>query len=260
MGQASGERAGVRGRGEAGTRRAAALGSRGRTGPVAISVIVPVLDERNELEATLARARGPLVAELIVVDGGSRDGSAEQAATFADRVLRSPAGRARQMNAGAGQARGDVLLFLHADTHLPPGWDSAVARAIESGAVGGRFDVRIRGRHPFLPVIARLMNLRSRLTRISTGDQAIFVRSRVFRSLGGFPDLPLMEDVAFSVALRRVGRVACLRDRVATSGRRWERDGVARTVALMWALRLAYAAGVPAALLARWYGAGGRGE
>lgn len=225
-----------------------------------ISVVVPVLDERRELERTIRLARAPLVEEVVVVDGGSRDGSAELAARLADRVLRRPPGRARQMNAGAEVARGDVLLFLHADTHLPAGWDRAVAAAIDSGAIGGRFDVEIRGGHPLLPMIAHSMNLRSRLTGVSTGDQAIFASRRVFEALGGFPEVPLMEDVAFSAALRRAGRVACLRERVATSGRRWERDGVVRTVALMWALRLAYALGVPPARLARWYGPGGRGE
>jgi rSAM/selenodomain-associated transferase 2 len=182
-----------------------------------------------------------------VVDGGSSDGTAELAAPFCDRVLKSEKGRARQMNAGAAVARGDALLFLHADTRLPADADRAALAALER-APWGRFDVRIEGRHPLLPVVAAAMNLRSRLTGIATGDQAIFVRRDAFR---GFPEIPLMEDVAFSAAMAE--RPACLRQKVVTSGRRWERGGVVRTVLLMWRLRFLYAIGVPPARLARDY-------
>lgn len=191
--------------------------------------------------------------EVIVVDGGSSDDTAARAATVADRVLPSARGRATQMNAGAAVATGDVLLFLHADTQLPPGFAAAVREAIASGAAGGRFDVVLAGEHPFLPVVAFLMNARSRLTRISTGDQAIFVRREVFAKLGGFAPIPLMEDVELTSRMRRLGRVAALRLRVRTSARRWETNGVARTVVLMWTLRLAYACGVSATRLARAY-------
>lgn len=225
----------------------------GPKSPTAISVVVPALNEANGIEEALRAAREPGVAEIIVVDGGSDDETRSRAATAADRVLSSPRGRAAQMNAGAAVARGDVLLFLHADTRLPEGFAPAVQHAIEDGAVGGRFDVVLGGSHWFLPVIARLMNARSRLTGVATGDQAIFVRRDVFVRMRGFAALPLMEDVEFTSRLRRVGRFAALPLRVTTSARRWEENGVARTVLLMWALRLAYACGVPADRLARAY-------
>jgi rSAM/selenodomain-associated transferase 2 len=218
-----------------------------------VSIVVPVLNEEAELEETLGRTRDPRVCERIVVDGGSTDGTRALATSRVERVLDSPRGRARQMNAGAAVATGDVLLFLHGDTWLPEGFGEAIAAALRDGAVGGRFDVALRGRHPFLPVVARLINVRSRLSGISTGDQAMFVRRDVFAEMGGFPEIPLMEDVAFSRALKRRGRVAALRERVATSGRRWEERGVARTIVLMWRLRLAYALGASPELLAQRY-------
>jgi rSAM/selenodomain-associated transferase 2 len=158
------------------------------------------------------------------------------------------------MNAGARAAAGDVLLFLHADTRLPDGAGAAIARALADPAVvGGRFDIRFDSpRWPFR-MIAALMNRRSRLTRISTGDQGLFVRRAAFEALGGFPDIPLMEDVEITRRLKRAGRIACLSERVTTSARKWERDGVARTIALMWALRLLYVCGVAPARLHRWY-------
>src|SRR2546425_611229 len=166
----------------------------------------------------------------------------------------APRGRARQMNAGAAAARGDVLLFLHADTRLPAGYAQAVAGALADPAVvGGRFDVRLDAAGLAYRAIGRLISLRSRLTRVATGDQAIFVRRAVFERLGGYPLVPLMEDVALSRAMKRVGRVACLSETVTTSARRWQRHGVARTVLVMWALRAAYYAGVPPARLARVY-------
>ena len=221
----------------------------------ALSIIVPALEEAAAIAACLAplqalRARG---VEVIVVDGGSGDATRELAAPLADRVFESPRGRARQMNAGAQAARGEVLLFLHADTLLVPHADALVARAIEGGARWGRFDVAIVGSHPLLRVVACSMNVRSRLSGVATGDQAIFVKRDAFREAGGFPDIPLMEDVALSRALRRAGRPACLRERVVTSGRRWERGGTLRTILLMWRLRLAYAAGAdPRSLVHRY--------
>jgi len=221
----------------------------------ALSIIVPALEEAAAIAACLAplqalRARG---VEVIVVDGGSGDATRELAAPLADRVFESPRGRARQMNAGAQAARGEVLLFLHADTLLVPHADALVARAIEGGARWGRFDVAIAGSHPLLRVVACSMNVRSRLSGVATGDQAIFVKRDAFREAGGFPDIPLMEDVALSRALRRAGRPACLRERVVTSGRRWERGGTLRTILLMWRLRLAYAAGAdPRSLVHRY--------
>lgn len=185
---------------------------------------------------------------MIVADGGSEDGTASLAAALCDRVVVAPRGRARQMNAGAREARGDVLLFLHADTRLPSNADELV-----QGFLWGRFDVQIEGRHPLLPVVAWWMNLRSRLTGIATGDQAIFVRRDDFVAAGAFREIPLMEDIALSKRLKRISRPACLRERVVTSGRRWERRGTLRTIVLMWRLRLAYALGADPGRLARRY-------
>ena len=219
-----------------------------------LSIVVPVLDEAPLIEPHL-RALAPLRArgaEVIVVDGGSRDGTPRRAAPLADRVLDAPRGRAAQMNAGARTAQGDALLFLHADTVLPDAADRLVAQALER-AHWGRFDVRITGRHPLLAPVARMMNLRSRLSGIATGDQAMFMRRTAFESAGGFPEIALMEDLALSARLRRLGRPACLGERVVTSGRRWESRGVVRTVVLMWRLRLAFWLGADPADLERRY-------
>lgn len=221
--------------------------------PPRLSLIVPMLDEAAGIAAALAALR-PLAAEIVVVDGGSRDASPALAAPHADRVLSAPRGRARQMNAGAAAAGGDVLLFVHADTRLPADADRRVLAAIDRGAVWGRFDVRIDGASRLFPLIGWLMNRRSRLTGIATGDQAIFVRRDAFRAVGGFPEQPLMEDIALSAALKRLGRPACLPGPAVTSGRRWEKHGVLRTVLLMWRLRLRYFLGASPAALARDYG------
>jgi rSAM/selenodomain-associated transferase 2 len=224
--------------------------------PPALSIVMPVLDEAERMAGALAalaplRERGGV--ELIVVDGGSRDDTAARCAGHADCVIVAPRGRARQMNAGAAAARGDALLFLHADTTLPPGAPAAVARALAHHA-WGRFDVRIDGRSALLPVVATLMNLRSRGSAIATGDQAIFMRRAAFDAVGGFPDQPLMEDIEISRRLRRqCGWPACLRDKVVTSGRRWDRDGAWRTIVLMWRLRWLYWRGVPPERLAEAY-------
>jgi len=219
--------------------------------PQRLSVIVPALNEAAGIERCLAalaplRARGH---EVLVVDGGSTDGTAQLAQPLADRVLAAPRGRAVQMNAGAAAAAGDALLFLHADTCLPPGADRAVLAALSTRA-WGRFDVRIESRGAGLAVVGWFMNWRSRLTGIATGDQAIFVRRADFP---GFPAIALMEDVAFSKAMRRLSPPACLHERVRTSARRWERRGVLRTVLLMWRLRLRYWLGADPDELARRY-------
>jgi rSAM/selenodomain-associated transferase 2 len=218
-----------------------------------ISIVVPALDEAAGIAAALDSARDPAVGEILLVDGGSQDGTPEIARRLGASVLTAARGRALQMNAGAAAARGAILLFLHADTRLPAGFGRAVEEAIASGAVGGRFDAVLSGEHPFLPVIAGLMNARSRWSGIATGDQAIFVTRGAFEAAGRFPEIPLMEDVAFSARLRRLGRIAPLRLRVATSARRWEQDGVARTILLMWSLRLAFALGAKPERLARFY-------
>lgn len=219
-----------------------------------LSIVIPALNEAEQIGATLASARGTRVAEVIVVDGGSGDATVDLAAAAGAIVLSSPRGRARQMNAGAARADGDVLLFLHADTRLPAGFDAAIEDALADPAVvGGRFDVRLVPSTPRLDLTAALINRRSRWSRIGTGDQALFVRRAVFVAMGGFPDLPLMEDVAFSRELKRRGGIACLRLRVETSSRRWLKDGPLRTVLLMWWLRFLFWCGVPAERLKRRY-------
>jgi rSAM/selenodomain-associated transferase 2 len=220
-----------------------------------LSFIVPALNEAGELSSTLqalqqARGRGH---EVIVVDGGSEDATPEVAAPLADATLGAPRGRALQMNAGAAQARGDTLVFVHADTRLPAEADLLIEAARAASHRWGRFDVRLSGNQPLLRVVERLMNLRSRLTGIATGDQAIFVDATLFRDVGGFPDQPLMEDLALSKTLKRHGRPACLQQRVVTSSRRWEHAGVMRTIVLMWWLRVRYTLGAPAERLARAY-------
>lgn len=220
-----------------------------------LSVIVPALDEAAGIVAVL-RALAPLRAaghEVIVVDGGSADGTPALARPHCDRLVEAPRGRARQMNAGAAVARHPVLLFLHADTRLPAGAERAVLDAIGSGAGWGRFDVRIEGRARVLRCVAALMNLRSRLTGICTGDQAVFTTRALFDAVGGFPDQPLMEDIELSRRLRVRARPACLPERVLTSGRRWETRGPWRTIFLMWRLRWRYWRGESADTLAREY-------
>lgn len=223
--------------------------------PEFVSIVVPVLNEAEGIQATLKmlqpmRRRG---AEVIVVDGGSHDDTALLCQALADNVLQGSPGRARQMNAGAAQARGNALLFLHADTRLPPDADTRVTTALATGALWGRFDVQIAGRHWMLPVIAFMMNLRSRLSGIATGDQAMFMRRDAFEQLGGFPEQPLMEDIAMSAALKRLARPTCLRGPAITSGRRWESRGVWRTMALMWHLRWRYWCGDSPQQLAQRY-------
>ncbi len=221
-----------------------------------ISIIVPALNEAEGIAAALTglaslRKRGH---EVIVVDGSSSDKTAALSRGAADRVVAAPRGRASQMNAGAVLAQGEVLLFLHADTHLPENADARILQGLAaSGRAWGRFDVRIEGKSRLLPVIAFFMNLRSRATGIATGDQAIFVRREAFERAGRFPPLELMEDIALSRSLKRVSRPLCLADEAVTSGRRWERHGVLRTVLLMGWLRLAFFFGAAPAKLARLY-------
>jgi rSAM/selenodomain-associated transferase 2 len=218
---------------------------------VKLSIVMPCLEEAATIAGSLAalaplRARGH---EVIVCDGGSRDGTPEIARPLCDRLVAAPRGRASQMNAGARLASGQAFVFLHADTRLPPEADRMIVASLEK-RLWGRFDVSIEGSHPLLRIVAGAMNLRSRLTGIATGDQAIFVRRDCFE---GFPDIALMEDIALSASLKRRGPPACLRSRAVTSGRRWERGGVLRTVLLMWRLRLMYALGAHPDDLAQRY-------
>lgn len=221
-----------------------------------LSVVIPALDEAAQIGAVLQRlqamrARG---VEVIVVDGGSGDATVAIAEPLADAVIGAPRGRARQMNAGAAMAGGEILLFLHADTLLPADADLQIGAGLESGArVWGRFDVRIAGRARMLRVVAAMMNLRSRLTGIASGDQALFMTRAAFDAAGGFPDQELMEDIELSRRLLRVSRPCCLAGPALTSGRRWEARGVWRTIFLMWRLRWLYARGEsPARLAARY--------
>lgn len=224
-----------------------------------LSIIIPVLNEGDGIVAALdalAELRQDS-AELIVVDGGSHDATVQRAQAHADHVISAPRGRASQMNAGAAKASGDVLLFLHADTRLPREAVPLICGGLASSSRNwGRFDVRIAGQHRALRLVASMMNWRSRLTGIATGDQAMFVRRTAFYAAGAFPAIPLMEDIALSKRLKHAGRPLCLRERVVTSGRRWEAHGVVRTILLMWRLRLAYFFGVDPAALARQYGYG----
>jgi len=217
-----------------------------------LSVIVPARDEAATIAATLSRLREPEVLEVIVVDGGSRDDTPILAAAFADRVIEAPAGRASQMNRGAALARGDILFFLHADTIVPPGF-AGVIEAACAGAIGGRFDVRLDAPGAVFRILERAINCRSRASGLFTGDQGLFIRRDVFAELGGYPDQPLLEDLALSKAMKRRGRVEALRERLTTSARRWQRHGVLRTVLLMWWIRARYALGADPAALARIY-------
>jgi rSAM/selenodomain-associated transferase 2 len=220
-----------------------------------ISVIVPVLNEERTVASTLAALGRLAPDEVIVVDGGSTDRTRDIVGQTSATLLTSPPGRAQQMNSGARAAQGEVLLFLHADTRLPASALTDIRAAMtDPRRVGGRFDVRLDRDEWTFRLIGTLINLRSRLTKGATGDQAIFVRRTVLEELGGFPHLPLMEDIAFSRLLKRRGRVACLRSQVVTSARRWERDGVWRTILKMWAFRLLFLAGVSPARLQRFYG------
>lgn len=213
-----------------------------------ISIVIPVLDDARALEVTLASV--PDDAEVIVVDGGSSDDSVQTAARMNAIVVHSERGRARQMNTGAAATTGDVLVFLHADTRLPRRFDQVMQRFASSSNLWGRFDVRLSGRQPTFRMIAFMMNWRSRLTGICTGDQALFVKASAFE---GFPDIPLMEDIAFSRQMRRRRWPWCPRERVITSSRRWEERGIWPTILLMWRLRLAYFFGAsPETLVGRY--------
>lgn len=221
-----------------------------------LSIVLPVVNEAVLIRSQLLklqplRERG---TEIIVVDGGSEDGTAGQLRGVADKVINAPRGRATQMNVGAQSSSGDVLLFLHADTSLPRKADVKILEVVRDGARWGRFDVRIDDSHPLLRVVESMMNFRSRWTGIATGDQAIFVRRDFFNDIGGFPEIPLMEDIAISRMLKRIAAPHCLRDIVVTSGRRWRKDGVMRTIVLMWRLRAAYFLGADPKELAVRYG------
>ena len=219
-----------------------------------ISVVIPVLNEEKTLAATVRALLALRPHEILVVDGGSDDQTRDLCASLNVKLIPSARGRARQMNEGARLASGDILLFLHSDTRLPESALTDIKSALgDERCPGGRFDVELEGRHWMLKIIGALINFRSRVTRVGTGDQAIFARREAFVRLGGYPDIPLMEDIAFCRALKRLGRIACLRSRVITSARRWESEGVWLTVVRMWTLKFLYLAGVSPARLKRFY-------
>jgi rSAM/selenodomain-associated transferase 2 len=220
-----------------------------------LSVIVPMLNEEHAIAAALrAIRRGAAEAEIVVVDGGSSDTSVATARPLADQLINAPRGRAKQMNAGASVATGDALAFVHADSIVPPDFGAAIAAALaDPRVVGGRFDLELDEQTLICRLIGALISIRSRLSRTGTGDQAIFVRRKVFERIGGFPDIALCEDLDFARRLKRAGRIACLRSRVVTSARRWRRHGLARTILKMWTIRLLYLAGVSPTRLVRMY-------
>ncbi|MDE3049416.1 MAG: TIGR04283 family arsenosugar biosynthesis glycosyltransferase [Nitrospirota bacterium] len=230
-----------------------------------ISVIIPTLNEERTIMATLVHTAALGFDELIVVDGGSLDQTSvlvesyrqrtQSAVQSPVRLVTAPCGRARQMNEGAKASGGEVLLFLHADTQLPDDANAMIQTTLtDQRMVGGRFDVRFNRPSIWGNIISGMMNWRSRLSGIATGDQALFVRRPIFEQLGGFTDMPLMEDIDFSRRLKRKGATAALTATVTTSFRRWEQQGPLRTILLMWALRFLYWIGVRSHTLSRWYG------
>ncbi len=217
------------------------------------SIIIPTLNEADGITATLQAtldSRPNSVPQIIISDAGSQDATLQQAQAFPVRIVNSEPGRARQMNAGAALASGDWLLFLHADTRLPADWQKLISQC---NADWGRFDVRLDGQHWSFRIIEKMMNWRSCVSAVATGDQAMFMRRDFFHRLGGFPEIPLMEDIALSKRARRHSRPACLQPPVITSARRWQKNGILRTILLMWSLRLAYWLGVKPATLHKIY-------
>jgi len=221
---------------------------------ISIAAIVPVFNEVQLLPEKLVSLKALNVEELVIVDGGSTDGTQQLLEKAGVCWLAGVKGRAAQMNAGAGQCKSDILLFIHIDTEMYEG-DMSIIRSVmnQPDMVGGRFDVRLSGRHPACRMISWFINARSRLTKISTGDQALFVRRGIFERMGGFANLPLMEDIEFSTRLKEEGGIACLRQTVTTSSRRWQQHGIVSTILLMWKLRLFYWLGTPADKLAIMY-------
>jgi rSAM/selenodomain-associated transferase 2 len=221
-----------------------------------ISIIIPVLNEADSIGQLLCalqpyRDRGH---EVIVVDGGSEDDTLVIAKSLADTVLQTSAGRSHQMNAGSVEAKGEMLWFLHADSELPESADELIITAVTTGTfTWGRFDVRLSGRQKLLRVVEKMVNLRSRLTGIATGDQGIFISRKLFEQVGGYPDQLLMEDIALCKELKKYQSPVSLHEKMVTSSRRWEKNGVVRTILLMWILRAAYYFGVPADKLALRY-------
>jgi rSAM/selenodomain-associated transferase 2 len=220
-----------------------------------LSIIIPALNEAAIIDSTLGaleKIKSEQI-EIIVVDGGSSDRTVEIARRSADTVLIKPGGRAIQMNFGASQANGTYLLFLHADTVVPPGTIGILQQSSRRNCIWGRFDIRLSGQCRIFRVVEYCMNLRSRLSGIATGDQGIFVERTTFRTMDGYPEIPLMEDIALSRKLKKISQPVCLTQKLTTSSRRWEERGIIRTILLMWWLRFRYFLGADPDKLASWY-------
>ena len=219
-----------------------------------ISIVIPVLNEANTINTVLARILGASNVEVIVVDGGSQDETVALAQSVGVKVIAAAGGRASQMNAGAGVATGSVLLFLHADTHLPPAFDTLVRQVLQNtGTIAGAFELRIDAELWGIRLIEKMVNLRSHFLSLPYGDQAIFLKTSIFKEIGGFPNLPIMEDFELMRCLKRYGKIAIAPAPVLTSGRRWQKLGVVRTTLINQLIIISYFLGVPPAKLARWY-------
>lgn len=219
-----------------------------------LSVIIPTLNESRNLAATLGPLQGERDCEILVVDGCSSDGTVRFAREHGCRVIQSGPGRAGQMNMGAREAGGDILLFLHGDTILPENFSKPIRQAMAAeGVAGGAFSLAIASSRPSLRFIARMANLRSRYLVLPYGDQALFTSTDIFRELGGFPEMDIMEDFVFVRNLARKGAIVILGQRVVTSARRWEKLGVFRTTLLNQVMVLGYRLGVDPGRLAQWY-------
>ncbi|MEN8169608.1 MAG: TIGR04283 family arsenosugar biosynthesis glycosyltransferase [Pseudomonadota bacterium] len=231
---------------------------------MSVSIVIPALNEESSLRSLLpGLASDNHVVEVIVADGGSSDATPAIVTEFGAKLVQANQGRARQMNAGAAAATGNILFFLHADTELPTYAFQLIEDAIANGALWGRFDLRLSSSHWLLRIVERMINWRSYLNGIATGDQGIFLRRDLFESLGGYADIPLMEDVELSKRLKRQARPCCIHQPLITSSRRWEQFGILRTIVLMWQMRLAYFLGVSPESLARRYrrsGTAGQGR
>jgi len=221
-----------------------------------LSVIIPALNEAGCIQSTLERLQ-PLRLhghEIILVDGGSTDATLALSQAMVDKILLSPPGRGLQMQAGAAIAHGSVLWFLHADCSIPAGADTLILEALRgTRADWGRFDITFMDQHPLLQCVAWFMNQRARLSGIATGDQGIFVQRTLYERVGGFPSIPLMEDIRFSRSLKKHARPCRITQSLVTSPRRWHAHGILRTIVTMWGLRLGYFAGISPERLAKFY-------
>ncbi|MGB3208333.1 MAG: TIGR04283 family arsenosugar biosynthesis glycosyltransferase [Crinalium sp.] len=218
-----------------------------------ISIIIPVLNEANTIAQTLAYLKNASNVEIIVVDGGSKDETIALAKSFGVQVISSGIGRATQMNVGATVATGAILLFLHADTRIPPNFDILIRQALAGNFIAGAFELKIDANLRGIRLIENMVNLRSHLFSLPYGDQAIFIWSKVFHEIGGFPDLPIMEDFVFIRQLKKLGKIEIIPQPAITSGRRWQKLGVIKTTLINQLMIIGYFLGVSPLQLARWY-------